>query len=767
MKRTLALLLLLAGLAVETRAATLTWIGGVSSCWNTQDANWLDEGGNAVAYQDGDAVVFNGAAAGVITLEGTLAPGSVTVNSANDLTFTGDGWLTGGMALAKTGSGVLTIATANDYTGGNTVTQSTLRIVENGQLGQWETKLTDSTVVLGDGVELRFANPKQEDFPVVFRLVGDCSVQCEGKVHMVADGHRLNHFWDTKRPQVLRDAAGLNWENLAKKSGFLMTPGTFCYVDVFEVQQGEKYTLNVVGADDITLTHRNAPIDAVFKFKPGWDYFSTERYDSWAWDVYYIRNEHMGWNEAGTLRYTYEDIWNVSKNGGERAMLREVRFEELEGSYETHLLINMDVVDTVKFIVRDGMTAHLHQESGTRLSLASFLDMGQGECVIHCDGGGEFVIDGVAGIPENLSFNNWDGTIIRTGGASDTPIQINQLIPEGCDYSTLRFQGCAVRLGTEGSPGGSTVCNNQVELVEGENGVAAFTIAEMDPAYSFTWAGGLSGNGDIALTANAETPLFMTFDCDISDWTGTFVQDGAQGAMLYVNTDAVNASLEGRRGMLMLDLNDNTQLHSESVVAASGATITINGGCNHKVKSLTLGDGAQVDAYASNYVNPNLLSVTGSLTAGDGSVLYASLDLAEGAVLDLTAWSGLSMEGSEHNYGDLLLHGGLVLGENALQYIASLDKGDTFCLFTGVGELLFPDTEEATCYPQAVDASEVFNNIAPGRYNLVYTGSPDVVNDISGQAGAVFLQKLVPIPEPTTGALSLLGFGLLAGRRRK
>ena len=45
MKKTLALLLLLAGLSVEAQEKTLTWTGAKSYDWNSWDANWLDEDG--------------------------------------------------------------------------------------------------------------------------------------------------------------------------------------------------------------------------------------------------------------------------------------------------------------------------------------------------------------------------------------------------------------------------------------------------------------------------------------------------------------------------------------------------------------------------------------------------------------------------------------------------------------------------------------------------------------------------------------------------
>ncbi|MCI7699348.1 MAG: autotransporter-associated beta strand repeat-containing protein [Akkermansia sp.] len=115
--------------------ATATWSNGSNDwLWNVSSENWMQDG-DAYAYKDGVDVVFGDTAAGTVTLEGTLAPKSVLVNSSPDYTWTGSGKLSGGMTLTKQGTGKLTIETSNDYTGGTTISGGTLVAAHASALG--------------------------------------------------------------------------------------------------------------------------------------------------------------------------------------------------------------------------------------------------------------------------------------------------------------------------------------------------------------------------------------------------------------------------------------------------------------------------------------------------------------------------------------------------------------------------------------------------------------------------------------------------------
>ena len=137
MKKTLALLLLLAGLTLDAQAETLTWNGSEGHMtWNTSilNRNWFD-GSDNCRFFDGAAVKFGDNGSGVVTLDGELAPNSIFMRSDKDYTFDGDGKLTDTMELQKYGTGTLTINTANDYTGDTDIYEGTLVIGNDHALG--------------------------------------------------------------------------------------------------------------------------------------------------------------------------------------------------------------------------------------------------------------------------------------------------------------------------------------------------------------------------------------------------------------------------------------------------------------------------------------------------------------------------------------------------------------------------------------------------------------------------------------------------------
>jgi autotransporter-associated beta strand protein len=97
-------------------------------------ANWLDALGNTTTYQQvgplGDNVLFNDSAPGspiTVTLNSVVTPSSVTVNNANDTyTISGTGNISGSDSFNKTGSGTVTLATVNSFTGGMDINGGTV-----------------------------------------------------------------------------------------------------------------------------------------------------------------------------------------------------------------------------------------------------------------------------------------------------------------------------------------------------------------------------------------------------------------------------------------------------------------------------------------------------------------------------------------------------------------------------------------------------------------------------------------------------------------
>ncbi len=107
----------------------LVW-SGTGSTWDiATTSDWLN-GATAALFNNSDKVTFNstGIANSSVTLSGTLAPGSVTVDtSAGNYTLNG-GQIAGGASLLKKSANTLLLNEANTYGGGTVISNGVLKI---------------------------------------------------------------------------------------------------------------------------------------------------------------------------------------------------------------------------------------------------------------------------------------------------------------------------------------------------------------------------------------------------------------------------------------------------------------------------------------------------------------------------------------------------------------------------------------------------------------------------------------------------------------
>ena len=136
-------------------AATPVWSNHSGTMvWSSTDTNW----NNGSAFRAGQDVIFMDRGAGEVQLVGELTPASIHVQNTagNDYAFTGSGRLSGNTTLTKTGAGELTLATANDYTGGTELREGTLNVHHSTALGA--TATGEATLTTAAGTTLMVAN---------------------------------------------------------------------------------------------------------------------------------------------------------------------------------------------------------------------------------------------------------------------------------------------------------------------------------------------------------------------------------------------------------------------------------------------------------------------------------------------------------------------------------------------------------------------------------------------------------------------------------
>ena len=140
---------------------SVVWDLSGGGTWDTTSINWRALiSGSATAYSDGQDVVFNKSAGGIIAVTAGLAPASTLVGGTGTYTFSG-GPLAGTGTLTKTGSGTFVPNAVNSYTGKTSVLGGTLQLGNSltnagvsGPLGA--PTGADATIDLNNGVTLRY-----------------------------------------------------------------------------------------------------------------------------------------------------------------------------------------------------------------------------------------------------------------------------------------------------------------------------------------------------------------------------------------------------------------------------------------------------------------------------------------------------------------------------------------------------------------------------------------------------------------------------------
>ena len=113
---------------IATYEPDYTW-SAVNGAWDMQSLNWNDM---VAAYTDSSKVLIAPATPASITIDETVTPEAVVVNSDSLVTISGSGAIAGTGSVNKAGAGKLVLGTANTYTGatvlyGGTIEFSTLK----------------------------------------------------------------------------------------------------------------------------------------------------------------------------------------------------------------------------------------------------------------------------------------------------------------------------------------------------------------------------------------------------------------------------------------------------------------------------------------------------------------------------------------------------------------------------------------------------------------------------------------------------------------
>lgn len=115
---------------VDNYKADLSW-GLAEGAWNYTDANW-----NGNLFTDNSKVLFNSEEDATVTLDETVTPATVVVNSPSRINIKGSGAISGETSLNKAGTGNLIVNTTNTYTGATVLHNGTFTFnsLKNGEV---------------------------------------------------------------------------------------------------------------------------------------------------------------------------------------------------------------------------------------------------------------------------------------------------------------------------------------------------------------------------------------------------------------------------------------------------------------------------------------------------------------------------------------------------------------------------------------------------------------------------------------------------------
>ena len=127
----------------------LVWRGdGVNNIWDTTNtADWFN-GNDLVTFNSSDNVTFDntGSSSPAISINTTVAPGSVVINANQNYTFNGAGLIAGQGAVTITGTNTVALNNINSYTGGTTINNATVLLNNFYSLGTGLVTLNGGTI---------------------------------------------------------------------------------------------------------------------------------------------------------------------------------------------------------------------------------------------------------------------------------------------------------------------------------------------------------------------------------------------------------------------------------------------------------------------------------------------------------------------------------------------------------------------------------------------------------------------------------------------
>jgi autotransporter-associated beta strand protein len=606
----------------------LIWTGAanLTNGWDTSTNNWkLNSNGTATAYINGpsaDSVVFDDSAAPAnttVNLNTVVHPSSITFNnSTNNYTITGTGGINGSTGIMLNGTGTVTLATANSFTGPVAINSGILNLQNSAALGATPgvSVTSGATLQLQSGIS-----------------VGNIPLTISGSGAVGQNGALVNSGGSNTYPGTITLAANAT---LSSDSGLLTLSSTSPIT-------GNGNTLTLTGAGNGTIT---SPIAL----------------------------GGGGINVAGTgtwsLNGTNSFTGPTSITSGTLAVTNTGAFSSTSGIFlgtanSAAGNINLHIGGSVN------ITAPI-----------TVSDPGIGTVSINATGASTATVSGAITLSSNLVFNNSNTAMLTSAFNGGTLPGGGLNVSSGITGTGgLTFTGGGVTVllnGTNTYTGSTTVTGNTILEYFSSNSTDPNTLLNISSGSRVLFSnsngkfGGLTGTG--LFTASTQSTNYETIG-SLNDATDVFqgviagpldITKTGTGMQVFAGSNTYTGATIVNGGVLQAGVATVPGVSGafgvNTAVTVSGGTLDLNG-FNNSIGSLsdggsssgavTLGAATLTIAGSANASYGGTLSGTGGLvvkTSGTqtltGTNTYTGLTNVSSGTLVITATSALPAGGN-------------------------------------------------------------------------------------------------------------------------
>ncbi len=787
MKKTLALILLLAGLTLDAQGENRIriWSPQVDYIWKHGGSNWSNLVGKRDEYRDGDPVMFGSLPNGTVELMGTLTPASVLVDNdrGSDYIFSGDGSLDGNMQLTKTGSRTLTIYNSNTYEGGTKIEGGKIVIGHDHALGYGAVTMSGGTLDLGDHT---FAN--------IVTIAGSASIgngKLNGNLSVKAGKTlKLSGYLDGSGIISLADNATLNLNGhtlsndvsltgdsasigngiiggnliLAENASFawrdstLQLEGNVILGNQAALDLDNHNISNNVIVDGSNATISNGKISGNVTVAEGKSLFLKNGV---------VIKEAITLNDTSELDLGNNTLSNSVTLAGNSAGIGNGTLNgDLSVNANNTLTLLGDLSGEGSISLGENATLDLGKHSLTKgVTLArSSANIGNGklDVSLSVDNGNSLALMGdlsgtgtiSLGYDTTLYLNNntLDGSVTLTGSAGIGGGTFNGSLEVGAD-NTLSLLGelygkGKISLGNNAvlELSGSTL-SNSVSLAGDSAQIGGGTFngsLEVGANKKLTLSGYLGGEGKISLGDNA------TLDLDDQPLSGNVTLTGSNAT---ISNGTVNGTLTAKQGASARLSGATIEAGATNVKSLDGAKpgllqeISVSDGLIAGIdRQTSLADGLEIESTANLMIKSMTITADNKISVGNNTITLQDVTIK----LSQTTYE--LVEGIYYfNLSDL--------------FHCSVDMVD---VVFDASDLSLPEgfNPETNGISFNLGDAKLTAETADGDISLLMGGYGSQTMSIDEQGRPVF-SKLVETPEPATGTLSLMALAGLCARRRR